>query len=90
MKRLSLTVKGNVQGVGFRYRVSRTAAKAQVTGIVRNMEDGNVHIEIQGNEKQISDFLKFLPQGLIFARIDSIDKKEMPRDSEETRFRVKY
>ena len=40
---------GRVQGVGFRWRAVQTAKDLHLTGWVRNMYNGNVEMEVQGN-----------------------------------------
>jgi acylphosphatase len=39
---------GHVQGVGFRFTVSRLAAGRDVTGFVRNLPDGDVLLVLEG------------------------------------------
>ena len=56
VKRYSITIRGIVQGVGFRPFVYRLAAAAGLSGWVRNGSDG-VTIEIQGGEKKLDKFL---------------------------------
>ena len=40
-----------VQGVGFRFFTQRSAARHQVWGYVRNLEDGRVEAVAQGDER---------------------------------------
>lgn len=44
---------GRVQGVGFRYTVRSLAAGFDVTGYVRNLPDGRVHLVVEGNPAEI-------------------------------------
>ena len=41
-------VSGEVQGVGFRFFAQRVAARHQVTGYVRNLDDGRVEVHAEG------------------------------------------
>ena len=41
---------GRVQGVGFRYYAVNKANQLGLTGWVRNLPDGTVEMEVQGNE----------------------------------------
>ena len=56
MVRYRLLVAGMVQGVGFRYYVNYTARLLQLTGWVRNLEDGEVEIEVQGPAGEVDQF----------------------------------
>ena len=48
---------GSVQGVGFRYTVRSLAAGFDVTGFVRNLPDGRVHLVVEGATEEIGAFL---------------------------------
>ncbi len=55
MRRVRAIVSGNVQRVGYRFRVATIARLLGVKGYVKNLEDGNVEIVAEGEE--ISRFL---------------------------------
>lgn len=63
MRRVSLTVFGRVQGVGFRYATKMVADKVGVTGLVRNLLDGTVYIEARGTDREVSDFIQAVKKG---------------------------
>lgn len=48
---------GHVQGVGFRYAVMQVAREFEVSGHVRNLPDGRVLLEIEGEAREVSDFV---------------------------------
>lgn len=48
---------GRVQGVGFRYTTSRIAGDFSVTGFVRNLADGRVHLVAEGTPREITRFI---------------------------------
>ena len=48
---------GRVQGVGFRFTVRSVAAQFDVTGFVRNLSDGRVHLVVEGTPDEIDAFL---------------------------------
>jgi len=56
-KRLSVHFEGHVQGVGFRQSARRLATGYEVTGEVRNLPDGRVHLVIDGDEEELRAFL---------------------------------
>jgi acylphosphatase len=49
---------GRVQGVGFRYTVRALANCFDVTGFVRNLPDGRVHLVVEGAAGEIDAFLQ--------------------------------
>jgi acylphosphatase len=55
-KRMHLFYSGKVQGVGFRYAVRRVAAGFDVTGTVRNLDDGRVELLAEGSENELEEF----------------------------------
>ena len=76
MRRLAITVRGIVQGVGFRPFVYQAARRGQLGGWVRN-DAGTVRIEVQGERAALDAFLDALrhappPQ----ARIDAVEVQE--------------
>ncbi len=48
---------GRVQGVGFRFTAFDIANRYQLTGLVRNLPDGNVEMIAQGPADDIADCL---------------------------------
>ena len=50
--------EGRVQGVGFRFSVKELAAGFDVTGYARNLPDGRVELEVQGDEPEVEAFLQ--------------------------------
>ena len=46
---------GRVQGVGFRYYSVYKARQLGLTGWVRNLYDGSVEMEVQGEERSIDE-----------------------------------
>ncbi len=81
-KRLSFTVEGIVQGVGFRPFIYRLATDLKLTGFVYNTRNG-VYIEIQGDEKALNHFQNKLqtnhPSHSIITKINS---KHLPIKNE--------
>ena len=51
MERIYAVVQGQVQGVGFRWFVQSLANSLQITGWIRNMENGMVEMELQAKPR---------------------------------------
>jgi acylphosphatase len=56
-------IKGRVQGVGFRYFAQRAATELNLTGYVRNLEDGSVEVYAVGSQDQLARFAALLQRG---------------------------
>ena len=63
MIRYYIVVKGRVQGVGFRFFTINIASKYNLTGSVRNMDNGMVEIEVQGEKNTIDNFISEIKKG---------------------------
>lgn len=72
MNRYDITVTGRVQGVGFRYFAQLEAKQRELTGWVRNEDDGSVRIEAQGNEDAVNAFIRTLAQARYPAEVDDV------------------
>ena len=68
---------GQVQGVGFRYRSVSLARPLGLTGWVKNLWDGRVEMEVQGDDASIQRILAQLLQQR-FIEIGSMDVKCVP------------
>jgi len=65
----NIIVKGVVQGVGFRYFVYRIATRFGLKGYVKNLFNGNVEIDIEGDRSMIEEFIKEVKTGPRFAHV---------------------
>ncbi len=90
MKRYRFLVSGKVQGVGFRYHVQHEANRRHLTGLVRNLPDGRVHVEIQGDYELILDLRHYMAHDLPFARVSDIEMTELEPVVNEVGFKVRY
>lgn len=57
VERARVIFSGFVQGVGFRFTTKMLAAGYAVTGWVRNLGDGTVEVEAQGERDEIHTFI---------------------------------
>lgn len=89
MKRYHIIFMGRVQGVGFRFQTKMLADSLNLTGSVKNMDDGSVEVYIQGSKERILDFLKGI-ENLKFAVIDRKDIDEVSLVEDETDFQMVY
>ena len=70
MRRVHVTVRGDVQGVGYRYTMLLVAREAGAAGWVRNRRDGSVEAEIEGTPGQVDELLAWMAEGPPGAHVD--------------------
>ncbi len=75
MSRLQVQLKGVVQGVGYRYHISRRANDMGVTGWVKNRADGSVEIEAVGDRSALEEFLNYARIGPAGAHVEDVSVK---------------
>lgn len=85
MKRYNIIFKGRVQGVGFRYKSYMIANELGLTGDVYNLYDGDVEVNVQGEQGKIDLFLDKLAHDRLI-RIDYIKIKEKNLELNEKKF----
>ena len=68
---------GRVQGVGFRYYAVNKANQLGLTGWVRNLPDGTVEMEVQGEKPLIDQLIIFL-QNRTYIWIEKLDARSIP------------
>lgn len=74
---------GRVQGVGFRYHATYRARELELTGWVRNEDDGSVEMEVQGDPDRINLLLLYLFKQR-FIRIEDMKEEKMELKKETT------
>ena len=81
--RKHIVFSGRVQGVGFRYTACYLARSLGLTGWVKNLWDGDVEMEVQGDPAAIGRLIQGLESGH-FIRIEHMEVEEIPviRESE--------
>lgn len=76
MKHLNITVSGKVQGVFFRMATKAVADQLQVKGLVKNMPDGSVYIEAEGDDFSLESFLEWCNEGPLQASVQKVEVVE--------------
>ena len=56
-------VKGQVQGVGFRWSAAREARNRGIKGYVKNLSNGSVYIEAEGFREQLNPYVEWCKKG---------------------------
>jgi len=69
-------VRGQVQGVGYRYFAHKAALALGLTGYVRNLDDGNVEVYAVGPESALSDLAARLHLGPRYSDVRGVEEQE--------------
>ena len=87
--RLKAVIKGEVQGVGFRWAVQSQAGRLGLTGYAENLPDGSVRVEAEGAPDRLDQLEAFLHQGPRWAEVASLDSQRGPATGEFHRFEAR-
>ena len=88
MKQVHLWISGNVQGVGFRASMRRRAKNNDVTGWVKNLEDGRVEAVLEGEGDDVAKLMDWTRKGPNIANVDNVKLEEEEPEFLET-FEIK-
>lgn len=69
---LNICVYGLVQGVFFRVTAKQEADKLGLTGFARNVADGSVYIEAEGEKQDLDKFIKWCNIGPSMAQVEKV------------------
>ena len=75
-----LTIRGRVQGVGYRHWAMTTGRRLGITGWVRNCTDGSVEALIVGDDAAIGAMIDACRRGPAAARVDDVDIEPVDLD----------
>ena len=82
------SIRGEVQGVGYRYFAQRAAARHQVVGYVKNMPDGTVEALAEGPAHTVEAFKDDLATGPRFSFVEQVEEISLEPTGEYTFFRI--
>ncbi len=76
-----VTIRGRVQGVGYRAWVEHRARAHGVEGWVRNRRDGSVEALFAGPEDVVVDMIALCRRGPVSARVDVVQDESANADA---------
>jgi len=81
-------IRGDVQGVGYRFFAQRAAARHQIVGYVRNLADGTVESVAEGPAPTVEAFKHDLATGPRFARVEQVEEIDLESTGMYSSFRI--
>ena len=85
-----MLLSGRVQGVGFRYFVQQKARECQLAGWVKNLPNGKVEIEAEGEEQDINCFIDYLKIGNGYSRTNQLSQSQVQPSADFSDFTIRY
>lgn len=76
MPAIHLSIRGRVQGVGFRFSLQAEAQILGLSGWVRNRRDGSVEAVAIGTAQACDALARWSRRGPPSARVDRVDERE--------------
>jgi acylphosphatase len=87
-ERLHGLVKGDVQGVGFRFFMIRRAQALGLSGWVRNRDDGTVEFIAEGSRPDLERLEKAAWEGPRMARVTAVEANWSTGTGDLERFQI--
>jgi acylphosphatase len=81
-------IRGLVQGVGYRFFAQRAAARHQIRGYVRNLEDGRVEALAQGSQASVEAFRDDLTAGPTYSSVEEVEEIVLEPNRAYSTFRI--
>ena len=75
-----VSIRGRVQGVGYRAFVEDEAANRGIEGWVRNRRDGTVEAVFAGDAEAVMGMIEACRKGPYGSRVDGIEQREASAD----------
>jgi acylphosphatase len=88
-RRLVALVRGQVQGVGYRWFTQRQAQALRVHGWVSNQADGSVEVVAEGPEDALGRLLLALWEGPAGASVGAVDVRHEPARGNLSGFEIR-
>jgi acylphosphatase len=82
--------EGYVQGVGFRWTVRHIAKGFDVTGWVRNLRDGRVELQVNGEETEVRAFLEAIERSELASHIRGRQETRLSSPAPARGFEIRY
>ena len=82
--KLTATVHGRVQNVGYRMFARDAARRLNLGGHVRNLPDGSVYVTATGEEAALRELVRHLERGPHAARVETVECEWSPDATEHS------
>ena len=88
-RRVRALIEGRVQGVFFRASLREEATRRGLSGAARNLPDGRVEVELQGDDDAVDELVAWCWEGPPQAHVTNVEVTERDVDPALTGFSVR-
>jgi acylphosphatase len=78
MRAKRFVIRGDVQGVGYRYFTKGSAERLGVKGFVRNLHSGDVEVLAEADDVTLQLFKRELERGPHMAQVTEVIEQDLP------------
>ncbi len=89
-ERLEIIVSGRVQLVMYRDFAQRMARRRRLTGTVKNLPDGTVHVVVEGPRATLESYARRLSKGPLLSRVEGVSPTWLTATGAYTDFSIIY
>lgn len=89
MKRVKMSIAGDVQGVFFRHFAKKQADELNLMGWCRNESDGSVFAVVEGIDANVDKFIKWAKDGSELATVENIEVTDEKYTGLEKEFEIR-
>jgi len=90
LERRRVYYSGRVQGVGFRFTSQHLAQSFEISGYVRNLDDGRVEVVAEGETAELQSFLDSIRDAIGDKIQDTRSESLTPGEPELRGFTIRY
>ena len=76
VKHFKIKITGRVQGVWYRGSMQKKARGLNLTGFTRNVKDGSVYAEAEGEESILNELIDWCKKGPELAIVERVEVEE--------------
>lgn len=88
--RITAIIRGNVQGVGYRYFAVQRATALGISGYVANLRNDDVKVVAEGEPDNLDQFVEQLKRGPFGAVVRDVIVTRTPATGEFVDFRIEH
>jgi len=89
IKAYKVKITGDVQGVFYRHNAQKVAKKLNLTGYIKNKQDGSVLAVIQGGASNTEEFIKWCYEGSPMATVENVEIEVIEIEEKFNNFEIR-